>query len=113
MTSFHGLSALKAIALGAALSMTAGFAFAADSNVSADQIVNALRAKAPTRGLSAAPQADPATRIKEFSFVGQVRKHALDVGATDHLVGEKHAANTSGTVDLEMVCRGARETPAT
>jgi len=40
--------------------MTAGFAFAADSNVSADQIVNALRAKSPTRGLSAAPQADPA-----------------------------------------------------
>ncbi|HMI12696.1 MAG TPA: OmpA family protein, partial [Bradyrhizobium sp.] len=74
MTSFHGLSALKAIALGAALSMTAGFAFAADSNVSADQIVNALRAKSPTRGLSAAaPQTDAAARAKEISFVGQVR----------------------------------------
>src|SRR6267142_2130856 len=73
MTSFHRLSALKAIVIGAALSMTAGFAFAADSNVSADQIVNALRAKSPTRGLSAAPQADPAARAKEISFVGQVR----------------------------------------
>ena len=73
MTSFHGLSALKAIALGAALSMTAGFAFAADSNVSADQIVNALRAKSPTRGLSAAPQADPAARAKEISFVQTLR----------------------------------------
>ena len=35
MTSFHRLSALKAIALGAALSMTAGSAFAADGNVKA------------------------------------------------------------------------------
>ena len=69
MTSFHGLSALKAIALGAALSMTAGFAFAADSNVSADQIVNALRAKSPTRGLSAAPQTDPAARAKEAAAI--------------------------------------------
>jgi len=40
--------------------MTAGFAFCPDSNVSADQIVNALAPSSPTRGLSAAPQADPA-----------------------------------------------------
>jgi hypothetical protein len=43
MTSFHRLSALKAITLGAALSMTAGLAIA--DNVSADQILNALQPK--------------------------------------------------------------------
>ncbi len=56
MTSFHRLSALSAITLGAALSMTAGLAFAGDK-VSADQILNALQPKKPlTRGLSAGPQ---------------------------------------------------------
>jgi Na+(H+)/acetate symporter ActP len=45
MTSFHRLSAPKVIALGAALSMTAGLALAGDNNVSADQILNALQPK--------------------------------------------------------------------
>jgi len=101
MTSFHALSALKAIALGAALSMTAGFAFA-DSNVSADQIVNALRAKAPTRGLSAAPQADPATRIKEISFVGQVRNRntrSLSLNEREQIA---EIASAKPKIDLEI-----------
>src|SRR5436190_21480125 len=102
MTSFHRLSALKAIALGAALSMTAGFAFAADSNVSADQIVNALRAKSPTRGLSAAPQADPAARAKEISFVGQVRNRntrSLSLNEREQIA---EIASTKPKIDLEI-----------
>jgi outer membrane protein OmpA-like peptidoglycan-associated protein len=101
MTLFHALSALKAIAHGAALSMTAGFAFA-DSNVSADQIVNALRAKAPTRGLSAAPQADPATRIKEISFVGQVRNRntrSLSLNEREQIA---EIASAKPKIDLEI-----------
>ena len=42
MTSFHRLTALKAITLGAALSMTAGFAFAGD-NVSTEDLRVALQ----------------------------------------------------------------------
>jgi hypothetical protein len=60
MTSFPGLNPLKAITLSVALSMTAGVAMAGDNNVSADQIVNALKPKPPTRGLSAGSQVDPA-----------------------------------------------------
>ena len=56
MTSFHRLSALSAITLGAALSMTAGLAIAGEK-VSADQILDALQPKKPlTRGLSAGPR---------------------------------------------------------
>ena len=66
MTSFHRLSGLKAIALGAALSMTAGLAIADSRNVSADQILNALQPKQLTRGMSAGPQADRAARSAGF-----------------------------------------------
>ena len=101
MTSFHGLSALKAIALGAALSMTAGFAFA-DGNVSADQIVNALRAKSPTRGLSAAPQADPAARAKEISFVGQVRNRKTRSLSLNEREEIAEIASAKPKIDLEI-----------
>jgi len=99
MTSFHRLSALEAIALGAALSMTAGFAFAADSNVSADQIVNALRAKSPTRGLSAA---DPAARAKEISFVGQVRNRKTRSLSLNEREEIAEIASAKPKIDLEI-----------
>ena len=73
MTSFHRLTALKAITLGAALSMTAGLALAADNNVSTDQILNALQPKPLTRGLSTGPQVDPMVKAKEISFVNSLR----------------------------------------
>ena len=59
MTNFLKLSGLTAITLGAALSMTAGLAFAGDK-VSADQILNALQPKKPlTRGLLDGPAGRP------------------------------------------------------
>ena len=51
MTSFLRLTALKAITLTAALSMTAGIAIAGDNTVPADQIINKLQPKPLTRGL--------------------------------------------------------------
>ena len=103
MTSFHGLSALKAIALGAALSMTAGFAFAADGSVSADQIVNALRAKSPTRGRSAAvPQTDAAARAKEISFVGQVRDRKTRSLSLNEREQIAEIASAKPKIDLEI-----------
>ena len=51
MTSISRRSGITAIALGAALSMTAGLALAGDT-VSADKILGALKPKSATRGLS-------------------------------------------------------------
>jgi outer membrane protein OmpA-like peptidoglycan-associated protein len=102
MTSFHRLSGIKAIALGAALSMTAGFAFAADSNVSADQIVKALAAKPVTRGLSAAPQTDPTVRIREIGFVQNLRNRktrSLSLGEREQIA---EIASTKPNIDLDI-----------
>jgi outer membrane protein OmpA-like peptidoglycan-associated protein len=56
----------------AALSMTAMAAIAGD-NVTADQIVKALQPKPLTRGLSMAPQADPAAVATQGRFVESLR----------------------------------------
>jgi outer membrane protein OmpA-like peptidoglycan-associated protein len=104
MTSFHKLSALKAIALGAALSMTAGLAIAADNNVSADQIVNALRSKPLTRGLSTGPQADAAAaaRVREIGFVQTLRNRktrSLSMGEREEIA---EIASTKPKIDLDI-----------
>ena len=104
MTSFHRLSALKAIALGAALSMTAGLALAADSYVSADQIVTALRAKPLTRGLSTGPQADAAAtaRVREIGFVQTLRNRktrSLSMGEREEIA---EIASTKPKIDLDI-----------
>ena len=72
MTRFHGLSVLT---IGAALSMTAGLAFAGENTVSADQILSALKPKPLTRGLSVGPQQqiDPAAAAAESKLVQKVR----------------------------------------
>src|ERR1043166_9074683 len=57
------------VAIGAALSMAIGTAFAGD-DVSAHQILNALAPKKPlTRGLSTAPPAEPVVNASEGKFV--------------------------------------------
>jgi outer membrane protein OmpA-like peptidoglycan-associated protein len=101
MTSFHRLTALKAITLGAALSMTAGFAFAGD-NVSTDQIINALQPKPLTRGLSAGPQADPAVKAKEIDFVQTLRNRktrSLSMGEREEIAD---IAATKPNIDLDI-----------
>lgn len=102
MTSFHRLSALKAVTLGAALSMTAGLAIAGD-NVSADQILNALQPKKPqTRGLSAGPQADPAVKAREIHFVDTLRNRktrSLSLGEREEIA---QIASTKPKIDLEI-----------
>jgi outer membrane protein OmpA-like peptidoglycan-associated protein len=102
MTSFHRLSALKAIALGAALSMTAGLALAADNNVSADQIVTALRAKPLTRGLSTGPRADATARVREIGFVQTLRNRktrSLSMGEREEIA---EIASTKPKIDLDI-----------
>src|SRR2546423_12953594 len=55
MTSNYSLTGIKAFALGAALSMTAGLAPARDNVISAGQSTRAVQPKPVTRGRSAAP----------------------------------------------------------
>ena len=101
MTSFHRLTALKAITLGAALSMTAGLAFAGD-NVSTDQIINALQPKPLTRGLSVGPQADPAVKAKEIDFVQTLRNRktrSLSMGEREEIAD---IASTKPNIDLDI-----------
>jgi outer membrane protein OmpA-like peptidoglycan-associated protein len=101
MTSFQKFFG-KAIALSAALSMTAGLALAADGTVSADKIVNALQPKPVTRGLSVGPQADPAIKAKEVSFVQTLRNRktrSLSLGEREQIA---EIASTKPNIDLEI-----------
>ena len=101
MTSFDSFIALKAITLGAALSMTAGLAFAGD-NVSTDQILNALQPKPLTRGLSAGPQADPAARPRKSTFVKTLRNRktrSLSTGEREEIAD---IAATKPNIDLDI-----------
>jgi len=104
MTRFK-FSGLKAITICAALSMTAGLALAADGNVSADQIINALQPKPITRGLSTGPQAaqpDPAVKVKETSFLQGLRNRktrSLSLSEREQIA---EIATTKPNIDLEI-----------
>jgi outer membrane protein OmpA-like peptidoglycan-associated protein len=102
MTSFHRLTALKAITLGAALSMTAGLALAGDNTVSTDQILNALQPKPVTRGLSAGPQIDPSLKAKEIGFLQTIRNRktrSLSMGEREEIA---EIASTKPKIDLDI-----------
>jgi outer membrane protein OmpA-like peptidoglycan-associated protein len=99
MTSISRLTGIKAIALGAALSMTAGLALAGDNVISADQISKALQPKPLTRGLSAGQQAETA---KESAFVNSLRNRptrSLSLGEREEVA--QLAANKP-KIDLEI-----------
>ena len=102
MTSFVRFSGLKAITICAALSMTAGLAFAGD-NVSSDQIIHALQPKPLTRGLSiGAPQVDPDVKAKEASFVASIRNRktrSMSMGEREEIA---EIAATKPKIDLEI-----------
>ena len=102
MTSIHRLAATAAITLTAALSMTASLAIAGDANVSANQIVNALQPKPLTRSLSGAPQADPAVKAKEMSFVATLQNRktrSLSTGEREEIA---EIASTKPKIDLDI-----------
>ena len=103
MTSISRLSGITAIALGAALSMTAGLALAGDNLISADQIAKALQPKPLTRGLSAATQqVDKAAQAKEATFVNSLRNRptrSLSLGEREEVA---QLAATKPKIDLEI-----------
>jgi outer membrane protein OmpA-like peptidoglycan-associated protein len=104
MTSIHRPSVIKAIALGATLSMTAGLALAGEKTISADQISKALQTKPLTRGLSSgtAQAADPAASAKEMRFVDTLRNRktrSLSLGERQEIA---EIAATKPKIDLEI-----------
>ena len=104
MTSLNRFSATVAAALCAALSMTAGLALAADTTVSADQILNALKPKPLTRGLSMAPapQADASVQAREVNFIASVRNRktrSLSLAEREQIA---EIASTKPKIDLEI-----------
>jgi outer membrane protein OmpA-like peptidoglycan-associated protein len=103
MTSISRLSGITAIALGAALSMTAGLALAGDAVISADQISKALQSKPATRGLSAGgQQVDTATQAKEATFINSLRNRStrsLSLGEREEVA---QLAATKPKIDLEI-----------
>ena len=101
MTRFDKFFGLKAITLTAALSMTAGLAFAGD-NVSANQILDALKPKPATRGLSVGPQADPAVQAKESTFLNTVRNRSTRSLSTGEREQIAELAATKPKIDLEI-----------
>jgi outer membrane protein OmpA-like peptidoglycan-associated protein len=82
--------------------MTAGLAIAAENNVSADQILDALQPKPLTRSLSVAPQADPSIKAKEISFVDSLRNRktrSLSLGEREEIA---EIASTKPRIDLDI-----------
>ncbi|MBR0845957.1 OmpA family protein [Bradyrhizobium liaoningense] len=102
MTRFDRFFGLKAIALSAVLSMTAGVALAGDNNFSASQIVDALKPKPLTRGLSAGPQADTTAQAKEATFLNTVRNRATRSLSTGEREQIAELAATKPKIDLEI-----------
>ena len=96
------ISRISAIALGAALSAAASAALAGENNVSADQILDALRPKTLSRSLSAERPAEPTIEVKEDSFVNSIRNRtsrSLSLGEREQ-IAELAAARPK--IDLEI-----------
>jgi outer membrane protein OmpA-like peptidoglycan-associated protein len=95
MTSFIRFFAFKAIAAGAALSMTVGLAVAGET-ISTSTIVNSLKGSA-TRGLSA--NADTA---KDITFINSVRNRATRSLSTDERNQLETITANKPNIDLEI-----------
>ncbi len=102
MTRSHHHLGLKGIALTAALSIAAGRTIAGDANVSAEKILNALKPKPLTRGLSGPTQADPSVKAKEVGFLDSIRNRktrSLSLGEREELA---EIAAGKPKIDLEI-----------
>ena len=107
MTSFVRLSAIKAITICAAFTMTAGltttFAIAGDGAVPAAQIIQALQPKPVTRGLSMGePQIDQAAKATEDTFLASVRNRRTRSLSLDEREEIASIASTKPNIDLEI-----------
>jgi outer membrane protein OmpA-like peptidoglycan-associated protein len=114
MTSRLRISRITAIAFGAALSMISGLALAADDTLTADQIVNALKAKPMTRGLSVDKPADPVAQAKEQGFVDSLRNRrtrSLSLGEREQ-IAELSATKKKIDFDIQFDYNSAQVSKA-
>ncbi|WP_316230901.1 OmpA family protein [Bradyrhizobium sp. SZCCHNR1051] len=105
MTPYFGRFAVQAAAFSAMLAIGAGTALAGEA-VSADNILNALKPKAVTRGISvgpqATPQADAAAQAKQAAFIDSMRNRktrSLSLGEREQIA---EIAATKPKIDLEI-----------
>jgi len=105
MTQYFERFAVRAAAFSAVLAMSAGTALAGEA-VSADQILNALKPKSATRGISVGPQATPqvdaATQAKQSAFIDSMRNRktrSLSLGEREQIA---ELAATKPKIDLEI-----------
>ena len=108
----RSLRAMRAIlAIGAALSIGSGMAFAGD-DVTADQILKALAPKEPlTRGLSMAPPADPVVTTPEGKFVDSLRNR--DARSLSLAERGAHYIETMAVSAMSTALRAAQRSPVT
>jgi outer membrane protein OmpA-like peptidoglycan-associated protein len=97
---------LSLLTIGATLSMTAGLALAGGDTVSSDQILNALKPKSATRGLSPGAQVDPAVSAKEATMEATILNKVRNRQTRSLSLGERQeiaeiAANKP-KIDLEI-----------
>lgn len=106
MTRFNKYFGLKAMTLSAVLSMTASLALAGDNNLTTGQILDALKPKPATRGLSVGPQADTTAQAKEqakeASFLNTVRNRSTRSLSTGEREQIAELAATKPKIDLEI-----------
>jgi outer membrane protein OmpA-like peptidoglycan-associated protein len=97
MTSSVRFFGLKAIAISAALSMTAGVAFAGDNTLTKNTIVDALKSAPVTRGLSADPKKD-----SEVVFINSVRNRQTRSLSIDERNQLESLTINKPKIDLEI-----------
>ena len=103
MTSSVRFFGLKAIAISAALSMTAGLAFAGDNTISKNSIVDALKAPPVTRSLSGATnEPDAATKAHEASILNKVRNRQTRSLSTSERQDIAEITANKPKIDLEI-----------
>jgi outer membrane protein OmpA-like peptidoglycan-associated protein len=97
--AFSSITLRLALAIGATLSITAAFA---GDNATEDQILAALQPKPLTRGLSFAPQPDPAAKAAEGRLIDSLRNRKTRSLSSSEREEIAEAASTKPNIDLEI-----------
>jgi outer membrane protein OmpA-like peptidoglycan-associated protein len=97
--AFFSITLRSLLAIGATLSITAAFA---GDNATEDQILAALQPKPLTRGLSFAPQPDPAAKAAEGRLIDSLRNRKTRSLSSSEREEIAEAASTKPKIDLEI-----------
>ena len=101
MTSSVTLFGIKAMTIGAALSMTAGLAFAGDNTISTSTIITSLKATPATRSLSVDPQSME-KKQREMTLINKVRNRPTRSLSMDERDQLQSLSLDKPKIDLEI-----------